>query len=202
MFDKIINWLSGVITMPVATLNEVAKEKPAGLAFLVYTFVLILTSIVAVYSGAQFSSYENSMLEIGFQFPLYYIALAMIPFGIISLFISTLLIHLFARLFGGKGQYWNLFSAYAFANFPMIINVPISFLLGFLGIVGGILSGLFGFALSIWILVLQVIAIRESHSLSTGMSILTYLIQVVILFAAVILVIIAAVFTYIGAMQL
>ena len=90
-------------------------------------------------------------------------------------------LHLFSRLCGGSGGYWNLFSAYTFASFPGIIGVPVTVFGGLLGVVGSIFSGLVGFVISIWVIVLQVIALRESHGLSTGMAILAYLITIFIL---------------------
>jgi len=193
MGDKIFDWLYGVITRPVPTLNEIARERPAGWAFMVYIGVTFLTAAASFYSQQAYDTFDEVMFEFGITIPIPLILAAAILFGIASIFVSTALIHFFARLFGGQGGYWNLFSAYAFAGFPMIIAVPVTFVAGFLGLFGMIISGLVSFALSIWVLVLMILGIRESHGLSTGMSILAYILQFVILIIIPVVVIIAIV---------
>lgn len=183
MNDRIIDWLYGVITRPVNTLNEIARHRPAGWAFLVYTGVVCLTALVSLYGGSISETLDEAMAGIGFRISAPLFLFGTILLAVIALFVSTLLLTVIARLFGGKGGYWNLFSAYAFAGFPGIINVPVTFLVSFLGIFGSILGGIVSFAVSIWVLVLQVIAVRESHGLSTGMSILAYIIYIFILVA-------------------
>lgn len=183
MSDKLIEWLFGVLARPAATLNEISREKPVGLAVLVYVGVSVLAGLASFFVDQTYGSLQEIMTELNFYLPVSVVFVGIIFFAFASLFISCLLIHLFCRLFGGTGGYWNLLSAYAFASFPMIISVPVVFLAGFLGVVGSVFSGVVSFGLSIWVLVLNVIAIRESHGLSTGMSILAYIIHFVILIA-------------------
>ncbi len=199
MGDKIFDWLYGVIARPVPTLNEIARERPAGWAFLVYAGVTFLTAAVSFYREQTFAIFDEAMFEFGLRIPFPLIIAATVLWGIVSIFISTVLLHLFARLFGGQGGYWNLFSAYAFATFPMIIVVPTIFVTGFLGLFGTIISGLVSFGLSVWVLILQVLAIRESHGISTGMSILAYILKLVILVvipAAIIVAIVVAIIAF------
>lgn len=181
MFDQLINWLYGVLTKPVQTLNEIAREKPANAAFLLYLGISMLSVLGSLYNPQAMQAFEDLMRETGISIPFSVIIAASLLIAIISIFVITGVLQLLARLFKGSGGYWNLFSAYAFANFPLIIGVPITFVSGFLGAVGDILAGLISLGLSIWVLVLQVIAVRESHSLSTGASIGVYLLQLAIL---------------------
>lgn len=181
MFDQLINWLYGVLTKPVQTLNEIAREKPANAAFLLYLGISMLSVLGSLYNPQAMQAFEDLMRETGISIPFSVIIAASLLIAIISIFVITGVLQLLARLFKGSGGYWNLFSAYAFANFPLIIGVPIAFVSGFLGTVGDILAGLISLGLSIWVLVLQVIAVRESHSLSTGASIGVYLLQLAIL---------------------
>ena len=196
MGSRLVDWLFGVIASPVKTLEEIARERPVGSALLVALGVSILTLLANFYSGEGVRGFE----EIGREFGIF-IDPSIFVFGgiavvVVMLFITTGLLHLLAKLFRGEGGYWNLFSAYCFAEFPMIISVPVIVLGAFAGIAGNILSGLVAFGLTIWVIVLQVIAVRESHGLSTGAGIVVYSIHFVVLIVipvAVVLGLVAAV---------
>jgi hypothetical protein len=179
--DKLFDWLYGVIVKPVGTLNEIAREKPVAWGLLIYLIISLLGGAAAFLNPETNAVIEELMRQVNMS-----ISIAVMVFGsflisFIGLFILVGVLHLFGRLFGGRGGYWNLFSAYTFAGFPNIIGVPVMVLGGMLGIVGALLSSTVGFALSIWVLVLQVIALRESHGLSTGMSILVFFLTLLLL---------------------
>ena len=198
MFDQIIEWLYGVLTRPVQTLNEIAREKPANAAFLIYLAVTVLSVLASLYNEQTMQAFQDLMRETGISIPFSVIIAATLLIAIVSIFLMTGVLQLLARLFKGSGGYWNLFSAYAFANFPLIIGVPITFVSGFLGAVGEILAGLISLGLSIWVLVLQVIAVRESHGLSTGASVWVYILQLVILFVIPLIVAIVLIIAYVS----
>ncbi len=179
--DKLIEWLYGVLARPVDTLNEIAREKPVGLAFLVYLVVAILVMAANIFGGEGLAPLEELMFEIGIAIPLSVIMVGGLLFALVSIFVIAGFLHLLARLFGGKGGYWNFFSAYAFADFPMIITVPFTLIAVFAGVIGSILDGVITFGASIWTIVLQVIALRESYGLSTWASIGAYVIQLIII---------------------
>jgi len=148
---------------------------------LIYLGISILGSLAAIFDPDLVAIYEEMTRQLTFTIPFLLLTLGGMLISVLLLLIYVGVLHLFGRLFGGSGGYWNLFSAYTFASFPGIIGVPITVLGGLLGVVGSILSGLVGFAISIWVIVLQVIALRESHGLSTGMAILAYFITIFIL---------------------
>ena len=181
MDDKVFDWLLGVITSPVSTLKEVASKKPVWWGLLIYLGISMLGSLAAIFDPDLVAIYEEMTRQLTFTIPFLLLTLGGMLISVLLLLIYVGVLHLFGRLFGGSGGYWNLFSAYTFASFPGIIGVPITVLGGLLGVVGSILSGLVGFAISIWVIVLQVIALRESHGLSTGMAILAYFITIFIL---------------------
>ncbi len=193
MGDRLFDWLYGVIARPVGTLNEIAREKPAGWGFFIYLAVSLLSGAAVTFQQYRYGMVDEAMQEFAITIPPVVLIIGGFFFTVVSLFVFTLALHLFARLFGGRGGYWNFFSAYTFASFPSIIGVPVSFLAALLGWAGMLLSSLAGFGISIWVLVLHVIALRESHGLSTGMSVLAYIITFVILFAIPVALAIAAI---------
>jgi len=88
-------------------------------------------------------------------------------FAVIGFAIFTALIQWVAKLFGGTGSFKKL--AYTFA----MITVPVSVISSVLTLVGiipfiGILTGLIGFGLSIYVLVLEVQAIKAVNRLDSG----------------------------------
>jgi hypothetical protein len=88
-------------------------------------------------------------------------------FAVIGFAIFTALIQWVAKLFGGTGSFEKL--AYTFS----MITVPVSVISSVLALVGivpfiGILTGLISFGLSIYVLVLEVQAIKAVNSLDTG----------------------------------
>ncbi len=191
MEDKLFDWLFGVIERPVQTLNEIAQEKPIGWALLVALGVSALTVASNTLGGAGYHRMDEAMREFNFFVSPALIIAGSVLLAAVWLFIITGVLHLLSKLFGGKGGYWNLFSAYSFAGFPMIISVPVSFVGAYLGVIGNLISGLVTFGITIWVLVLQVIALRESHDLTTGASIGIYLINFALLFVIIFVLIIA-----------
>lgn len=200
MSEKFFEWLQGIMVRPVETLRDIAREKPVGLALLVYLGVSILNVLVSIYSDPSMADLDEIMYQIGLHIPQLNIiaVLVFVAITVISVFVITGLVQLFARLFRGQGGYWELFSAYCFAGFPMIIGIPVSIIGYYLGFIGALLSALVSFGLAIWVIVLQVIAIRESHSLSTGASIGAYILSLVVLFVVFFIIGIVAVIAVLG----
>lgn len=87
--------------------------------------------------------------------------------AVLGFAIGTGLIQWVAKLFGGAGSFEKL--AYTFSA----ITVPYSAVAAVLTIIGiipfvGILTGLIGFALAIYVVVLEVLAVKAVHRLDTG----------------------------------
>jgi len=193
MSEKLFDWLYGVIVKPVGTLNEIAREKPVAWGLAIYLLISLLGGAAALFNPETFAVIEEMMHRINMPISMGVMVFGSFLISFIGLFILVAVLHLFGRLFGGNGGYWNLFSAYTFAGFPNIIGVPVMILGGMLGVAGSLISSTVGFALSIWVLVLQVIALRESHGLSTGMSILAFVLTLFLLVVVPMLIVISLV---------
>lgn len=167
---NILDLLDGVIRKPVSTFNIIAEEKPIGWALLIFaasSLFSLLTTDYSAFEPLQISPAPVTAVQI------FFVAT--------GLFIGAGVLHLLSRLFKGTGGYWGLFSALGFAQFPSFL-LPLATLLGKMaGIIGSILGGLLSFAAGIWVLVLYVIALRESRKISTGASIITLLIPAFII---------------------
>ncbi|MGM0651314.1 MAG: Yip1 family protein [Bacillota bacterium] len=197
MDDKIFEWLYGVIVSPAGTLNDIAREKPVWWGLLIYLGISVLGSLAALFDPEVVATYEEITHQFAFSIPIIPLAIGGILFSILLLLFYVGALHLFGRLFGGSGGYWNLFSTYTFASFPGIIGVPVTALGGVLGGIGSALNSMVALGISIWVIVLQVIALRESHNLSTGMTILAYFITFFLLGVVPVLLVIGLVIAYI-----
>ena len=166
MVERLINQLMGIIVDPVSTLSEISREKPVGWGLAVYILVVLLSTI-------------TSNGDIPSEF-MPWIILILIPAVPVILFINVGIYQIFARLFGGRGNFWGLFSGVSFSAFVYIFMPPLNLLSQVGGMGAGLVTGILIFGLGIWNLVLDVIAVRETHELSTGMSVLTVLLPLVV----------------------
>jgi hypothetical protein len=111
---------------------------------------------------------------------------------VLGFVISTALIQWVAKLFGGIGTFDKL--AYAFSS----ITVPYSIITSVLGLLGiipfvGILTGLISFALLIYVIVLEVLAVKAVDRLDTGKAVGSVLLPGVVIFLLVCCCVVASV---------
>ncbi len=88
---------------------------------------------------------------------------------------------LFAKLFKGHGSMSGMLAGLGYASCPYFLGVPLAALTSLAGNAGSIISGIISFAAAIWVLVLSIIAIRESQQIGTGAAVAVYFIPVVVL---------------------
>ncbi len=117
---------------------------------------------------------------------------AAVILGIIGAFISVGLIHLAARLLQGEGTYNETFFLIAAVSAPFAIVTGaiqlISGLLGLIPVVGAILAiilGLASLALSIYVLVLNAMAVAAAHRFSLGKGFAAVLLPGIVIFILV-----------------
>lgn len=93
-------------------------------------------------------------------------------------------------VFGGTATYAEMLRAVAFAQSPVVITI-LTVPLMFLPFAGQALAGLLGFAAAIWVLVVNVIALRQTLGISTGKA------TIMTVIIAITLIVISVVATYI-----
>lgn len=93
----------------------------------------------------------------------------------------------------------GLYSAMGFAKLPMIFMVVVNLIVRLLNLrVGLIVTYLFLAILTIWIIVLDIIAIRENYKMSTGNAVLVYFLPYIVLVILFIIMMIVAGATFIS----
>ncbi len=90
--------------------------------------------------------------------------------AVIGFAIGTALVQWVAKLFGGTGSFEKLAYAFSAITVPYSVIAAVLILLGIIPIVG-ILTGLISFALSIYVIVLEVLAVKAVDRLDTGKSV-------------------------------
>ncbi len=180
MSEKLFNWLYGVIVSPSHTLEEISKEKPLGMAILVYLAITILNLVTNIFADDSFEQMFQLLSEAGIEIHMINVVTIMFLASIVLMFVGTLATHLFARMFKGTGGYVNFLSAYLFTSFVQIFMVPFTFIGNFFGLWGMVLSFLASLGIMVWAVVLMIIAIRESYKLLTGTSVGVFFLTVAV----------------------
>ncbi|MFW0858693.1 MAG: YIP1 family protein [Dehalococcoidia bacterium] len=175
MEKGILETLVDVLARPTSTIRSICQQRPIGWAIIVYLVVSLVSTVVMIETG-DLDLEGMGLPDLGMPA----ILGGTLIIGILTLVIFTALCHLAASLLGGRGGYWGLFSGFGFTALPGIFVAPLA-VIGMLPIVGGLLSGLGTFGVSVWSLVLNILAIRENYLVSTGRAILIVLLPAVIL---------------------
>ncbi len=196
MPEGIFDWLYGVIAGPVEALRAVAERRPTGWALAIVAGLAALSSTAGM-SQADLGAFGRTAVE--------RIVHTVLPGGIILsavvYFVGIGILHLAALLFGGKGTFAGLFSAVGFAQFPAMLSLPLMLLGRLGGPAVGALAIVGSAGLSIWVIALGVIALREAHGMSTGAAIGTCVFAAIIPVAVIlgIILLVAMLATMIGA---
>jgi len=175
--SRVLSWLTGVISEPVFTLQEVSREKPVGWALVIYLAAIFLVLL----------SFGISPALVMFMWPLLFIG------GFIVL---GVLYHLAATLLGGSGPFAGGLSALGFSAFLFFLIPPLQFLASAAGPPGRIFAFLAYMFVFLWIMVLYVIGVKENYRLPVGRSIVVVLTPLFLAgVAAVLMFLLVVVFT-------
>jgi hypothetical protein len=188
-------YLVGVINEPVRTLREVAEKrlwKESLLLVIAITLIGGAVSLVSLKMNPPATSNLSSDPTLAHFFSTFYSPAVFFPFmlvsGILSWFIAGAIYYGFSRLFKGQGSLPGMLASLGFAEIPSLVSAPLTALALLLGPAWIFVSYVPGFVAGIWILVLDVLAIKESQRLDTGQAIGVLLITVAALFVLIIII--------------
>ncbi|RMG48478.1 MAG: hypothetical protein D6718_01715 [Acidobacteria bacterium] len=144
-----------IVQLDEEAVKEVAEDREALLPGLL---IAVIGGLLAGIGGAFWSA------GLGLLF---------VPAGIVwlpvSVFVTAVIYHLLAILFGGQGRLGSLFNALAH-------GLGLTQWVGIVPVIGS-------FVASLWGLVVSVVAVRAVHSLSTGRAVAVVAIPIVLLLA-------------------
>ena len=181
MQEGIFETLTGMLTRPTSTIRSICQQRPIGWAIVVYLVVCMVSGVSAIglgfLEGAGLPDFGP--FSIAVYIPGMLVGTPII--GLLTLVVLAAICHGVASVLGGKGSYSGLFSGFAFAALPGIFSAPLTAISLPFGIIGTILYGLGSIGLSLWVVVLDILALRENYVVSTGRAILILLLPAVIL---------------------
>ncbi|MTI48798.1 Yip1 family protein [Sporosalibacterium faouarense] len=201
-FKRII----GVITNPKDTLEEISNSAPIWQAISINVILGVLSVFITLNRntlmanmGPGISPYDIEMLSS--MIPMFMVMgvfFAMIVNPLFH-FIETGMYNLISEFLGYKGSGKGLFSALGFASVPGIFSI---ILLGIFSSINlNIVSTIISIPITIWVIVLNIIAIKKTYQMGTGKATLTYFIPIIALIVVVGILIILGIITMIPIMR-
>ena len=203
MTDLLEN-IFGTLFRPASTFRRMLEERTSVITAAIIVLIAcicsgagsILTQSVFMSMFAEFPGFEPAgpgFEEMVFS-PIASMTLSVVV-GFILWVVITGILHVVAKILGGKGAFTEMLVLMGFAMLPNIFQAPI----GLIAIFSGGLAGAFiaiglGGILAIWVLILDVLAIREAHKFSTGRAIATLVLPFVVLMVLVFVLIIVGIF--------
>lgn len=203
-FSDFVDLVYGVFFSPVETLRKVASRpvSPTGaalLGFLVVAFINGLASggnaaralqeAVKGLGGAAGSPFAGPTTAPPNATFVALTAMGAVLLAPIGLFFKAGALSLVSAFLGGRGDARRLFACFSLTYLPSLAGIPFALLLGRRP-GSGLLLTLIGLGILAWRLVLDIIAIREVHSLGAGSAVAAALIPLGV-FAAVIVLVVA-----------
>nr|WP_245323805.1 YIP1 family protein [Methanomicrobium sp. W14] len=154
---------TGIIKSPVKKFNELKKRNAAD----VLLYIFATSAVYAVLYGLMTLIGYDIIDAYGFLKPFgtWRMIFLIYLMSVGSIFLNSAIIHVFVIIVEGKKGLFESLKVVAYANTP-------SFLFGWIP-VAGILA-------SIWALVLETLAIRELHEISTGRAVIAMILPYII----------------------
>jgi len=189
MADLLEN-IFGTLFSPASTFRRMLEERTSVTIATIIVLIAcicsgvgsILTQSVVMSMFAEFPSFEPALdFEETMLSPAASMTLSVVV-GFIGWVVTAGILHLVAKILGGKGVFTEMLVLMGFALLPNIFQAPIGLVVILSGgLTGAFLSMVLGGILAIWILILDIIAIREAHKFSTGRAIATLILPFAIL---------------------
>jgi hypothetical protein len=189
---SILEDISGVLFSPVSTFREILEAGPSlPRAALIVLLASISNGLSGIAAQGAFISLAESLPGLGaspnvgsITNPVELILRSVIG-GFFGWGFLTGVLFPISRFLGGTGEFRDTLALLGFAMLPDIFQAPVAAVVMLTGgLAGTLISGIFGLIIGIWILVLDVLAVRESQKISTSRAIAAVLITLTILILA------------------
>ncbi|TYP52495.1 YIP1 family protein [Thermosediminibacter litoriperuensis] len=225
-FRDFIDNITGVLFSPAEALRKVSFERKIAQGLIVLILSHLLPSLAAVPGSADIlgrmpvSTYGGMTMENifpGLQNMVPSLVTMGVIFGVLICpmmhFVFTAVLELTSQFLGtgvtalSEGEIAAigplktgpaLFAALAFATLPRVFMTPVNLLVRVTGVN---LSPLFSLIFWIWVMILQIIAVRETHGFTTGRATLAYFAPVLAVAALVIALVVMALSVFVPAMR-
>ncbi len=167
----LLEYIYGSLFRPVPTMQRLAHDQPLGLAVLVQVSLAILSMGLTVVGSTFLGGLASPALLVAGSL------LAVISSLMIWVTVTGVL-QMLAEVLGGKGT--GLLAVTGFAQLPFVFS-PVAAVLG--RAAGAGLDVALSLVLSLWVAMLYILAVRETHGLSTARALGTFALGATALFA-------------------
>ena len=192
--EGVLESAAGVLSRPVDTLRRVTSHPRVWWALLVAALIAVGSALAGAGEAERFDGFPGSFAPVDRGGAFVAVTVIVAPLVSVLLLLAWAgIVHGVARLLGGRARYEGTLSGFGFAQVPSALGIPAQLLPLALGRGGAVLSGLIQFGLFIWVLVLEVITVRENHALSTGRAVAALLIPVGVVLVLLVVLVIALV---------
>ncbi len=169
----------GVIFVPVPTMRTIVRRRPIGWALIV---IIVITVAQGIAGAASLDPADFDDVA-WVQGPLQGFSIVGGPaLAVAGVAFFTAICWIMSRILGGRGSYGGLFAGFGFAYLPAVFTVPVTFMALQLDSFGQGLSGMIGFGVAVWTIVLSVFAVQANNNFSTGRAIAAFFIPLAIFF--------------------
>ncbi|HWP98383.1 MAG TPA: YIP1 family protein [Syntrophomonadaceae bacterium] len=166
----------GILFQPASTLRGLGEERPIAKGLLTFFLVSAISLLFkqALYGLILPAKFLDLVGKMGWVF-----GGVGLVFSIMMLFVMTGVSSLLSELIFHKNNARALLCCLSFSVLPGILGPPLYYALALLGHQG---AGWFcSFLVGVWVLVLQVLSLREALDLDTGQAILLYILPIMVM---------------------
>jgi len=200
--------ISGTLFTPASTFRRLLEERMS------LAIAAIIVLIASICSGVGTLLTESTVMSLFTEFSgfepvtpnfdeMMNSPIASMTTNVVGGFISWVffagICHIVAKLLGGKGTFTEMLVLMGFASLPNIFQAPIGLIVMLSGgLTGAFIAIVLGSFLANWVLILDVLAIREAQKFSTGRAIATLVLPIVVLAVLVFILIFIGLFLISG----
>lgn len=172
----------GILFQPVNTFRYLKEAKPLGLSLVIFALVMVLGLII----GQGEASLNAEMTDLGLPASItWMINIIAAVFAFVMLFVMAGFYGLIAEIVYDKNNAKGLLVCMALSFLPALLGSAFSYVFVLASIKW--LGTLFSLAAGIWVIVLQVLALREALELTTSGAIIVYLIPLLLMILLLVL---------------
>lgn len=172
---SLTDYLWGTIFNPDTTMRQLVAEKPLGQGLTLY--IAVLTIIMIINQGVDALRPIEEALSLPAQF-IWLLGGIGIIFSLLILFLSAGFLSLLSEITYRRGNSLGLLVGLCFAILPGVFGPLLQYGLAIIGL--NWLGVIFSTITMVWVVVLQIIAVRAAFNLSTGQALIIYFLPLLI----------------------
>lgn len=173
--------LWGTIFEPDAAMRQIVAEKPLGQGLVLY--IAVFAMVMIINQGVEALRPIEEVLSLPAQF-IWLLGGIGIIFSLLILFLGAGFLSLLSEIIYSRGNSTGLLVGLCFAALPGVFGPLLQYGCAIIGL--SWLGVIFYIITMIWVVVLQILAVRAAFNLSTGQALIIYFLPLLIFITAAI----------------